>query len=143
MSVIFNLLEAVMQFFKKYILGILIIIIGLLILFTPFGFAHVCSAKSDGSFMKCHWTGIAVQMMGTLIVFFGIIFCLFKKLRAGIAAASIGAAVCVLSLTEFVIGMCKNHTMPCNVYTKPVLILFTGLLIIVNAVYLFINRKDL
>ncbi|MCL6349555.1 DUF4418 family protein, partial [Pectobacterium carotovorum subsp. carotovorum] len=46
---------------KRYIFSALIIIIGLLVLFAPFGFAHVCHPKADGSFMKCHWMGEAVR----------------------------------------------------------------------------------
>lgn len=130
-----------MNFFKKYIFGILIIVIGLFILFAPFGFAHVCPPRDDGSFMKCHWMGHAVQMMGCFITALGIVFCIFNKTRAGIAAANIGAGACVLSLVSFVIGTCKTATMSCNVYTKPVLILLAGFFIILNAVYLFLNRK--
>ena len=46
---------------KKYIAGTLIIAIGLLIFFAPFGYAQVCMPKADGSFMKCHWMGEASQ----------------------------------------------------------------------------------
>ena len=61
---------------KKYIIGLLILIIGLLVLFAPFGFAHVCLPKPDGSFMKCHWMGEAVRMLGGLITALGLIFLL-------------------------------------------------------------------
>ena len=35
---------------KKYIFGALIIIIGLLIFFAPFGYAHICPMRDDGSY---------------------------------------------------------------------------------------------
>ena len=126
---------------KKYIIGLLILIIGLLVLFAPFGFAHVCLPKPDGSFMKCHWMGEAVRMLGGLITALGLIFLLCKRSRVGIAFADIGIAVCLILLETTVIGTCKNIKMACNVYTKPVILLLAGILIILSAGYLFFNRK--
>ena len=126
---------------KKCIVGALIVIIGLLILFAPFGFAHVCFPKADGGFMKCHWMGEAVKMLGGLIVSLGVVFLLFKSSRIGIAFSNIGIGVCLILLQTVVIGTCKNVTMPCNVYTKPVILLLAIVLIVIDAGYLFVNRK--
>ena len=126
---------------KRYIFSALIIIIGLLVLFAPFGFAHVCSPKADGSFMKCHWMGEAVRMLGGLIAALGVVFLLFKSSRIGIAFSNIGLGVCLILLQTVVIGTCKTATMPCNVYTKPVILLLAIVLIAVDVGYLFVNRK--
>ena len=126
---------------KKYIVGALIVIIGLLVFFAPFGFAHVCFPKADGSFMKCHWMGEAVRMLGGLITALGVIFLLSKRSRIGIAFSNIGLGVCLILLQTVVIGTCKTATMHCNVYTKPVILLLAILLIVINAGYLFVNRK--
>ena len=126
---------------KKYIVGALIVIIGLLVFSAPFGFAHVCFPKADGSFMKCHWMGEAVRMLGGLITALGVIFLLSKRSRIGIAFSNIGLGVCLILLQTVVIGTCKNTAMHCNVYTKPVILLLAILLIVINAGYLFVNRK--
>ena len=126
---------------KKYIVGALIVIIGLLVFFAPFGFAHVCFPKADGNFMKCHWMGEAVRMLGGLITALGVIFLLSKRSRIGIAFSNIGLGVCLILLQTVVIGTCKNTAMHCNVYTKPVILLLAILLIVINAGYLFVNRK--
>ena len=126
---------------KKYIVGILIIIVGLLILFAPFGFARVCFPKADGSFMKCHWLGEAVRMLGGLIAALGVIFSLCKTTRSGIAFSNIGVGICLILLQTVVIGTCKNATMHCNVYAKPVILLLAIILIVINAAYLFVSRK--
>ena len=126
---------------KKYIVGALIVIIGLLVFFAPFGFAHVCFPKADGSFMKCHWMGEAVRMLGGLITALGVIFLLSKRSRIGIAFSNIGLGVCLILLQTVVIGTCKTATMPCNVYTKPVILLLAIVLIAVDVGYLFVNRK--
>ena len=119
----------------------LIVIIGLLVAFAPFGFAHVCFPKADGGFMKCHWMGEAVRMLGGLIAALGIVFLLFKSSRIGIAFSTIGLGICLILLQTVVIGTCKTATMSCNVYTKPTILLLAIALIAVNAGYLFVNRK--
>ena len=126
---------------KKYIVGMLIIIIGLLVLFAPFGYAHVCFPKADGGFMKCHWMGEAVRMLGGLITALGVIFLLSKRSRIGIAFSNIGLGVCLILLQTVVIGTCKTATMPCNVYTKPVILLLAIILIAIDIGYLFVNRR--
>ena len=126
---------------KKCILGMLIVIIGLLVLFAPFGFAHVCFPKADGGFMKCHWMGEAVKMLGGLIAALGVVFLLVKSSRIGIAFSNIGLGVCLILLQTVVIGTCKTATMPCNVYTKPVILLLAIVLIAIDAGYLFVARK--
>ncbi|EPF27920.1 DUF4418 family protein [Treponema medium] len=126
---------------KKYIVGALIVIIGLLVLLAPFGFAHVCFPKADGSFMKCHWMGEAVRMLGGLITALGIIFLLSKRSRIGIAFSNIGLGTCLILLQTVVIGTCKHAAMHCNVHTKPVILLLAIILIVINAAYLFVNRK--
>ena len=128
---------------KKHILGILIVIIGLLVLFAPFGFAHVCFPKADGGFMKCHWMGEAARMLGGLITILGAVFLFCKSAQIGIAFSNIGLGICLILLETAVIGTCKHATMPCNVYTKPVILLLAIALILVNAVSLFVNRKNL
>ena len=126
---------------KKYIVGALIVIIGLLVFSAPFGFAHVCFPKADGSFMKCHWMGEAVRMLGGLITALGVIFLLSKRSRIGIAFSNIGLGVCLILLQTVVIGTCKTATMPCNVYTKPVILLLAIVLIAIDIGYLFVNRR--
>ena len=113
---------------KKYIFGALIIIIGLLIFFAPFGYAHICPMRDDGSCMKCHWMGL--------------VFCICKRSRFGIAVYNIGSAVCLFLLTTVVIGTCKHAGMSCNMYTKPVIMLLGAALLAVNGIYLFLSRKD-
>ena len=119
----------------------LIVIIGLLVLFAPFGYAHACFPKADGGFMKCHWMGEAVRMLGGLIASLGVVFLLFKSSRIGIAFSNIGLGVCLILLQTVVIGTCKNVTMHCNVYTKPIIILLAIILMIINIGYLFVSRK--
>jgi len=127
---------------KRYVFALLIIIIGLLLFFTPFHLAHVCGLKPDGSFMKCHWMAEAVRMLGGLIVVLGIIFAFLEKTAKGIAVSVACVGVCEILLQFFVIGTCKTHSMSCNVYTKPTVILLSVALMVVSFLYVFLTRKE-
>lgn len=127
---------------KKYLIGVLIIIIGLLVAFAPFGYAHVCFPKADGSFMKCHWMGEAVRLLGGLITLSGLAFFICKKSRFGISVYNIGTGVSLILLETLVIGTCKHSNMSCNVYTKPIVILLAIALIASSLVYVFLSRKE-
>ena len=126
---------------KKYVVGALIVIVGLLVLFAPFGYAHACFPKADGGFMKCHWMGEAARMLGGLIAALGVVFLLFKSSRIGIAFSNIGLGICLILLQTVVIGTCKTPTMHCYVYTKPVILLLAIILIVIDTGYLFFSRK--
>ena len=127
---------------KRYVFALLIVVIGLLLFFTPFDLAHVCELKEDGSFMKCHWMGEAVRMLGGLIVVLGVIFALLQKMAKGIAVSVACVGVCEILLQFFVIGTCKMSTMSCNTYTKPTVILLSVLLMLVSLLYIFMTRKE-
>lgn len=127
---------------KKIIFPLLICVIGGLLFFAPFGFAHVCFAKPDGGFMKCHWMGEAVRMLGGLIAASGCIFFIFKQARFGIAFYNIGTGLCLILLETIVIGTCKNPNMACNIYAKPVILLLALILIAVNLLYIFLSFRE-
>ena len=127
---------------KRYIFAIIIIIIGILMFFTPHHIAHVCPPKADGSFMKCHWMAEAVRMLGALVVFMGIFFALFETFAKGIALSAMFVGICQILLQFVVIGTCKNPTMSCNIYTKPTIILLSAILIITSFVYIYLTRKE-
>jgi len=127
---------------RRYFIAALIIILGLLFFFTPHHIASVCGTKPDGSFMKCHWMGEVVRMLGVLIVVMGVFFALLKKYAKGLSLACIFVAASQISLQFCVIGTCVHKTMPCNVYTKPTVILLSLVLMAVCGVYMFLTRNE-
>ena len=127
---------------KQYIFGAIILLLGILFVLVPFHLGtHVCPPKADDSFMKCHWMGEVVRMLGALIAILGIFVMFLNKMSRGMALGTCLVAVCQICLQFFVIGTCKTQTMPCNVYTKPTVLLLSGILIIVCVVYLFLTRE--
>jgi len=126
---------------KDRIFALIFLILGAVLYFTPDHIAPVCPVMPDGGFMKCHWMGEAVRMLGGLIAALGVVFLLFKSSRIGIAFSNIGLGVCLILLQTVVIGTCKTATMHCNVYTKPVILLLAIILIAIDVGYLFVNRR--
>ena len=127
---------------KRYIFALLIVLVGLILFFTPFNLAHVCGTKPDGSFMKCHWMGEVVRMLGGLIAILGVFFALSRRMANGIALSVASIGVCETLLQFFVIGTCKTPSMSCNIYTRPTVILFSVVLLFVSLLYIFLTRKE-
>lgn len=127
---------------KQYIFATIILILGILFILVPFNLGtHVCPPKADGSFMKCHWMGEAVRMLGALVAALGILIAILNKMSRGLALSAALVGVCQICLQFFVIGTCKTAQMVCNVYTKPTVLLLSGILIIVSFIYIFISRE--
>ena len=133
---------------KKHVVGMLIVIIGLLVLFAPFGYAHACFPKADGGFMKCHWTGEGVKALGVLIVIIAAVmlfnaFVLKKEgLGLGLVIANIAIGAFTMLTPLHIIGTCPNPMMHCNVATKPAILLVSGIFIVTNIIYIFLNKKN-
>ena len=92
---------------KQYFTAAVIVILGLLFFFAPSHIAHVCNAKPDGSFMKCHWMGEAVRMIGFLVILTGVLFALLRKYAKGLALSCVllaGAQVCLQFFVGWSIG---------------------------------------
>ena len=127
---------------KNIMFEVIVLVLGVVLMLTPTMIAPTCGPMPDGKFMKCHWMGEAVRMLGGLLTALGVVFLLCKRAQIGIAFSNIGLGLCLILLQTVVIGTCKHATMSCNVYTKPVILLLAAILIIINAIYLFFNRKQ-
>ena len=124
------------------IFGLVFLVLGVILFFIPGSIAPVCMPMKDGGFMKCHWMGEAVRLLGGLIALSGLAFLICKKSRFGISVYNIGTGLSLILLETLVIGTCKHSNMSCNVYTKPIVILLAIALIASSLVYVFLSRKE-
>jgi len=128
---------------KRCIFASIIIIIGLLLFFTPFGIAQVCNKMMEnGKPMKCHWMGEEVRLLGAIITLSGVLMAFFARFAQGLALSTVMMGVCQICLAWFVVGTCATPSMPCNVYTKPTITILSTLLIIVSSIYIAIAWKE-
>lgn len=129
---------------QRRIFAVLFIALGVLLFLTPGVLAPVCPPKADGGFMKCHWMGEAEKGIGAVIILLGIMFLLLKNsaIAYGLVVANVPVGFLGFMIAFRLIGGCKVHGMSCNLYTRPLIGLLTGIYLAVSLLYLLIGRKN-
>ena len=133
----------------KITLGIVKIVlalaIGILPLFTDCQSQGRAIELANGKTvpMKCHWTGIAEIGVAVPLGLIGI-FDLFTKRKETnnlLNGMGIVLGALVILFPTFLIGVCANPDMLCNMIMKPGLILLGSLVILVSLVGFFNSRR--
>jgi hypothetical protein len=110
------------------------LVLGGLIVVAPQTFLPICK-QHDGMWMACHWTAQMSLGLGIAIVVIALILILSQSPNF-IKGLYIGQGLfggLIIATTTVLIGVCDSHMMKCNSITKPVLIIF-GLLTIIVAI---------
>ncbi|MEW6622164.1 MAG: DUF4418 family protein [Bacillota bacterium] len=119
--------------------GIVGMLIGILIIFTPFHLAPVCQGLlelTNGKMvpMRCHYTGQAEVYLGILIVFTALLLFLSKSyaVKKSLALILVALGIVVILLpTKLGIGVCMSpmecHTTAKFLYTLGALLIINGL----------------
>jgi hypothetical protein len=118
---------------KRLITGVVTIILGLLIAFSPSHIFKVCEPMG-GHFMTCHWTARAELGVGLLVAALGVSLLFFasEKTRLGLSLSVFLAGILALSIPHALIGGCDMETMQCRSIAFPALTVF-GVLVAVGA----------
>jgi len=135
---------------KPRAIGIVIMILGALLILTPWYIFPVCGvgryAPPAGALIGyhgCHATLRAETLLGAVTIILGVLPLLWPQRKALMAAtwASVGVAVLAVLFPTVITGLCKVATMPCRLGTLPALETVATLLVI-NAIFgLLIYRK--
>ncbi|MFZ5912302.1 MAG: DUF4418 family protein [Chloroflexota bacterium] len=116
--------------------GIVTAVLGLLVVLTPVIFP-VCETllelvNGKQVPMRCHWTARAEMLLGVLVMAVGLMIAFLKspeaRQRLHHQVALLGAAIILTPI--FIIPTCASPDMPCNVGTKPALIILGALVLI-------------
>lgn len=131
---------------KRYISGLLYIIIGLLIAIGPFTIFHVCASHDGDMIMKCHWTARAELGLGISISILGLILLIQKAYNSQLAAnlSLIINGVLAYLIPNVLIGVCDGVHMHCHAVARPALSILSALTVaiaIINVVYLYGKRR--
>lgn len=140
---------------NKLFASIPAIIFGVLIAIAPLTFAKPCATGGMGKGgsmhkmpmmmqpMACYYTGRAAIGIGVVIAVLGIIALFVKEqIRAGLSIAVIVNALLMLSVTTFLIGVCKSPMMHCASVMRPTLIVFSVLALVFAAVSVYFDTKS-
>lgn len=132
---------------KKYISGIIFLILGILVAIGPSTLFSVCGPMEDGKFMKCHWTAQAELGIGLGIVVLAVLLLIFvsKQIRIGILQGIAVLSALVILFPTLLIGVCGGEHMPCNALTRPALLVLGAVTLVfalVNIITLWKNRES-
>ncbi len=128
------------------IYGGLLVLLGILIILTPWIIFPVC--EMEGSYvvtaagmklpMTCGWAARAESGVGALIVVAGglLIARSSPETRQAVGIFSMVTVALVVLFPTFLIGMCKIATHPCRMTTLPALEVL-GVIVIIIGGYLF------
>ena len=120
---------------SKSIPAIVLMIYGLLASLGPQTLFKVCENSTVP--MKCTYASSAEIGIGLVTVLLGVLYLLSKTRheRQLLSAAGIGMAALTAAVPAFLIGGCKNPTMPCVMLSYPILYILSG----VAATFLLFN----
>lgn len=95
---------------------------------------HACGAGEDGNYMSCHWAQMAVAAIGAVIAVTGIAALVVRdrKVRMGLVAAVIPAALAAVLVPNVLIRLCVMDTMHCNHVMRPAVITLGALIILAS-----------
>jgi drug/metabolite transporter (DMT)-like permease len=133
-------------------LGALLIILGILVVLTPWILFPVCevegmylkTASGMQQPMKCGWTARAETGMGALIILAGglLIARGTPETRQAVGVFSIAFGVLVVLFPTVLIGMCALADHPCRQLTLPALEVLGVIVIIIGAFLLWKRGND-
>ena len=127
---------------NKYVVGALLLVLGLLIAFGPQSIFPVCEFNPEKA-MKCHWMAQAELGVGLVIAVIGVLQMVMDhaKVRQGLSMAAALLGVLVLLLPLKLIGVCMNVHMRCVTLTRPALLMLGIATILVGGLSAFALSK--
>ena len=127
---------------NKYVVGALLLVLGLLIAIGPQKIFPVCEFNPEKP-MKCNWMGKAEIGVGAAIALIGVLQMVMDhaKVRMGLSMAAVPMGLLTLLLPTKLIGVCMNVHMRCVTLTRPALLMLGISTILVGGLSAFALNK--
>lgn len=127
---------------NKYVVGALLLVLGLLIAIGPQKIFPVCEFNPEKP-MKCNWMGKAEIGVGAAIALIGVLQMVMDhaKVRMGLSMAAVPMGLVTLLLPTKLIGVCMNQHMRCVTLTRPALLMLGIATILVGGLSAFALSK--
>ena len=109
---------------NKYVIGALLLVLGLLIAIGPQKIFPVCDFNPEKA-MKCNWMGKAEIGVGAIIAVIGLLQMVMDhaKVRQGLSMSAALLGLLTILLPLKLIGVCTNVHMRCVTLTRPALLI--------------------
>lgn len=123
------------------VFSLFILVLGALTAIAPYSFAHVCDAGEK--VMKCHWTGRIELFLGISVAVLGLLKLISAdaKYQLGLNAGILLNALGVILTPTVLIGVCGMKSMHCASVSKPTLIVFGILILVITLIQSLIEWK--
>jgi hypothetical protein len=138
---------------KISIPALVLIILGILIVVSPWTFAPICEvngmyaqlASGKTLPMPCGWTARAEIGMGILAILAGVLLNFSQSAETKRVIGLIGVALGILTIMFplYITKMCAMADHPCNLLTKPVLVLLGVAVIVVSCYIIYTSQKEM
>ena len=127
---------------NKYVVGALLLVLGLLIAIGPQKIFPVCEFNPEKP-MKCNWMGKAEIGVGAVVALIGVLQMAMDhaKVRMGLSMAAVPMGLLTLLLPTKLIGVCMNVHMRCVTLTRPALLMLGIATILVGGLSAFALNK--
>ncbi len=127
---------------NKYVVGALLLALGLLVALGPQSIFAVCEFNPEKA-MKCHWMAQAEIGVGLVIAVFGVLHMVMNhaKTRQGLSMAAVPMGLLVMMLPLKLVGVCMNVHMQCVTLTRPALIMLGIAVMLVGGLSAFALNK--
>ena len=127
---------------NKYVVGALLLVLGLLIAIGPQKIFPVCEFNPEKP-MKCNWMGKAEIGVGAVVALIGVLQMVMDhaKVRMGLSMAVVPMGLLTLLLPTKLIGVCMNQHMRCVTLTRPALLMLGIATILVGGLSAFALNK--
>ncbi len=133
--------------------ALILIILGILIVVSPWTFAPICEVEgmyaqlASGKTlpMPCGWTARAEIGMGVLAILAGLLLNFSQSAETKRVIGLIGVALGILTIMFplYITKMCAMADHPCNLLTKPVLALLGVAVIVVSCYIIYMAQKEM
>jgi hypothetical protein len=135
---------------KISIPALILVVLGILLVVGPWTFAPVCEVNGMYAMlqsgktlpMPCGWTARAEVGVGALVVFEGLLlqFAQSAETKRMIGLFGIALGILAILFPLYITKMCGMAEHPCNLVTKPFLILI-GVVIAIIACYIIYDAQ--
>ena len=132
---------------------IVLIVLGILLIVGPWTFAPVCEvngmyaqlASGKTIPMPCGWTARAEIGIGALTILAGLLFAFSKSAETKriIGLFGIGLGIFAILFPLYITKMCGLAEHPCNLVTKPVLVLLGVAVLAVSCWVIYGAQKEM
>ena len=133
--------------------ALILIILGILIVVSPWTFAPICEVNgmyaqlANGKTlpMPCGWTARAEIATGALAILAGLLLNFSRSAETKRVIGLFGVAMGILTVLfpTYITKMCGMADHPCNLLTKPVLILLGVAVIVVSCWIIYTAQKEM